>query len=129
VLTIVISFRKDYSPPSSPPSRPYNWYSDTGATDHITSDLDRLTMRERYQGGDQVQVGNGTDLQILHIGHSSINTVDRSLALCHVLHVPDMKKHLSSVHKFSRDNDVFFEFHPWHFFIKDRQTKTTLLEG
>lgn len=78
-----------------------NWYSDTGATDHITSDLNRLTMRERYQGGDQVQVGNGTDLQILHIGHSSINTADRSLALRHVLHVPDMKKHLISVHKFS----------------------------
>ncbi|KAG8084596.1 hypothetical protein GUJ93_ZPchr0010g7974 [Zizania palustris] len=36
-----------------------NWYPDTGATDHITSDLDRLAIRERYNGGDQVQVGNG----------------------------------------------------------------------
>jgi hypothetical protein len=48
---------------------------------------------------------------------SSINFVDRSLALHHVLHVPDTTKHLILVHKFSRDNDVFFEFHPWHFFI------------
>jgi hypothetical protein len=38
--------------------------------------------------------------------------------LHHVLHVPDTTKHLILVHKFSRDNDVFFEFHPWHFFIK-----------
>jgi hypothetical protein len=27
-----------------------NWYSDTVATDHITSDLDRLAMRKRYNG-------------------------------------------------------------------------------
>ncbi|WVZ48888.1 hypothetical protein U9M48_000283 [Paspalum notatum var. saurae] len=36
-----------------------NWYVGTGATDHITSDLERLTTRERYTGGDQVQVANG----------------------------------------------------------------------
>lgn len=36
-----------------------NWYSDTGAIDHITSDLDRLAVRERDHGGEQVQVGNG----------------------------------------------------------------------
>lgn len=36
-----------------------NWYSDTGATDHITSDLDRLALREQYHGGETVQVGNG----------------------------------------------------------------------
>lgn len=36
-----------------------NWYMDTGATDHITSDLDRLSFRERYNGNDTVQVGNG----------------------------------------------------------------------
>jgi hypothetical protein len=31
-----------------------NWYSETGATDHITSDLDRLAMRKQYHGGDKV---------------------------------------------------------------------------
>ncbi|KAK4424666.1 Retrovirus-related Pol polyprotein from transposon RE1, partial [Sesamum alatum] len=106
-----------------------NWYSDTGATDHITSDLDRLALRDRYHGDEQVQVGNGAGLQILHIGHSSINTTTRPLALRNILHVPDISKHLLSVHKFSRDNDVFFEFHPWHFSIKDRKSKTSLLEG
>lgn len=39
-----------------------NWYSDTGTTDHITSDLDRLAVRERYQRGEQVHVGNGAGL-------------------------------------------------------------------
>jgi hypothetical protein len=51
-----------------------NWYTDTGAMDHITSDLDRLAVRERYTGDEQVQVGNGAGLQIMHTGHSSINT-------------------------------------------------------
>ncbi|KAK4415342.1 Retrovirus-related Pol polyprotein from transposon RE1 [Sesamum alatum] len=106
-----------------------NWYRDTGSTDHITSDLDRLALRDRYHGDEQVQVGNGAGLQILHIGHSSINTATRPLALRNILHVPDISKHLLSVHKFSRDNDVFFEFHPWHFSIKDRKSKTSLLEG
>jgi hypothetical protein len=86
-----------------------NWYSDTGATDHITSDLDRLAVRERYHGGDQVQVSNGAGLRILHTGHSVLNTATRPLALHNTLHVPDISKNLLSVHKFSRDNDVFFE--------------------
>lgn len=37
-----------------------NWYLDTGATDHLTNDLDRLSIPERYHGKDQVQVANGT---------------------------------------------------------------------
>jgi hypothetical protein len=39
-----------------------NWYNDTGTTYHITSDLDRLAMRDQYHGGDMVQVGNGAGL-------------------------------------------------------------------
>lgn len=35
------------------------WFLDTGATDHLTNDLDRLSMQERYGGKDQVQVANG----------------------------------------------------------------------
>jgi hypothetical protein len=85
-----------------------DWYTDTGATDHITNDLDRLALRERYHGNDQVQVGNGSGLRIMHIGHSSINTVDRPPMLRNILHVSAIAKPLLSVHKFSRDNDVFF---------------------
>jgi len=106
-----------------------NWYTDTGATDHITSDLDRLALREQYHGGETVQVGNGAGLQIMHIGSCSLNTATRPLDLHNVLHVPDISKHLLSVHKLSRDNNVFFEFHPYHFLVKDQATKQVLLEG
>ncbi|XBI08049.1 hypothetical protein VPH35_135848 [Triticum aestivum] len=36
-----------------------HWLLDTGATDHLTNDLDRLTTHERYSGKDQVHVANG----------------------------------------------------------------------
>jgi hypothetical protein len=103
-----------------------NWYCDTGATDHITHDLDRLAVREHYTGGDKVHVGNGAGLRILHTGHASIRTASRSLALRNTLHVPAISKNLISVHKLARDNDVFFEYHPWHFSIKDRATGTSV---
>jgi len=31
-----------------------NWYTDTGSTDHITSELEKLAMREKYNGYDQI---------------------------------------------------------------------------
>ena len=65
----------------------------------------------------------------MHIGHSSINTATRPLALRKILHLPEIAKHLLSVHKFTRDNDVFFEYHPWHFSIKDRRSRRSLLDG
>ncbi|KAK1606697.1 hypothetical protein QYE76_030370 [Lolium multiflorum] len=36
------------------------WYTDSGATDHITGDLDRMTMHERYSGKEQVHAANGS---------------------------------------------------------------------
>jgi hypothetical protein len=46
------------------------WHLDSGATDHLTSDLARLHLHERYGGTDHVQVYNGVGLSIAHIGHS-----------------------------------------------------------
>ncbi|KAK1698168.1 hypothetical protein QYE76_014865 [Lolium multiflorum] len=38
-----------------------NWYMDTGATDHITGQLDKLHTRDDYRGRDQVHDASGTD--------------------------------------------------------------------
>ena len=51
-----------------------NWYVDSGATDHITSDLERLTVRDKYNGGDQVHAANGSGMEIDHIGHSVLHS-------------------------------------------------------
>ncbi|WVZ49109.1 hypothetical protein U9M48_000490 [Paspalum notatum var. saurae] len=106
-----------------------NWYVDTGATDHITSDLERLTTKERYTGGDQIQVANGAGLSISHVGHSSIAGLTRPLHLNHILYAPKINKHLISVKKLATDNDAIVEFHPDSFFVKDRATKHLLLKG
>jgi hypothetical protein len=63
-----------------------SWMMDTGATDHLTNDLQRLHMQERYGGTDQVQVANGAGLSIAHIGHSSL--AGSHLKLNNILHVP-----------------------------------------
>jgi hypothetical protein len=31
-----------------------NWYADSGASGHITNNLEKLTVRDRYNGHDQV---------------------------------------------------------------------------
>lgn len=98
-----------------------NWYVYIDATGHLTSDLDRLTIKECYKVGDQVQVANGSGLSIYHISHSVIaSNFGSSLHLKNILHVPQVSKHLLSVQKFAYDNNIFFEFHLTYFLVKDR---------
>jgi histone deacetylase 1/2 len=115
----------------STPSYPVDpsWYADTGATDHLTNELDKLHMKEQYQGKDHVHTANGAGMRITHIGQSILRTPSQPLHLKDVLHVPSVTRNLLSVKKFSRDNNVFFEFHPWYFFVKDRVTREILLRG
>jgi len=37
-----------------------NWYADSGATNHVTGELEKLTVRDCYSGHDQVHTANGT---------------------------------------------------------------------
>jgi len=106
-----------------------NWYMDTGATGHITGELDRLTVRDRYNGGDQVHTASGSGMKIDHIGHSTLCFPSSQIHLKNVLHVPQASKNLVSVNRITRDNNVFLEFHPDRFLIKDQETKTTLHQG
>jgi hypothetical protein len=104
-------------------------YTESKATDHITGDLDRLMMHEPYTGTDQIHTTNGSGVDITHIGNSIIPTTAQPLTLNHVLHVPSAHKNLISVHRFTLDNDIFIEFHPFFFLIKDRRTRKVLLRG
>jgi hypothetical protein len=86
-------------------------------------------VHDRYHGGEQVHAANGTGMDIVHVGHSIVSTPDKLFHLNNVLHVSKASKNLCSVNRFVRDNDVFIEFHPRHFLIKDQVTKTTLHSG
>jgi histone deacetylase 1/2 len=105
------------------------WNIDTGATDHITSELERLHAHERYHGNDQVHAANGVGMNISHIGNSIIPTHDQNIHLKDVLHVPDATKNLASAHRLTRDNNAFIEIHPEFFCIKDQVTRKVLLDG
>jgi hypothetical protein len=67
-------------------------------------------------------------MRISHIGQSTIHTLARNLHLKDILHVPCTKKNLVSIHRLASDNNVSFKFHLDFFFIKDRDTRNTLLE-
>ncbi|KAK1695332.1 hypothetical protein QYE76_012029 [Lolium multiflorum] len=45
----------------STPSYPidHTWYMDTGATNHLTSEMGKLSTQEPYRGNDQVRTANG----------------------------------------------------------------------
>ena len=56
-----------------------NWYSDTGATHHLTSDLSNLNVHaDNYTVTEQIYVGNGKSFPIKHIGTSHLFTPHNS---------------------------------------------------
>jgi len=96
-----------------------NWYVDSGATDHIIGELEKLLVRDKYTGGDQVHAANGSGMKIDFIGHTTLQSPTRSIHLNNILHVPKASKSLISVNRLARDNNAYLEFHPTHFFIKE----------
>jgi histone deacetylase 1/2 len=106
-----------------------NWYVDTGATDHVTGELEKLTIRNKYKGQDQVQTANGAGMVITHIGHSVVNTPSRPLYLKNILYVPNASKNLISAYRLMVDTAAYFELYPKHFSLKDQATKETFLRG
>jgi histone deacetylase 1/2 len=118
--------------PGYTPSYPIDapWYVDSGATDHLTSQMNKLNARESYQGTDKVHTANGAGMHISHIGQASVPTyTSTQLRLTNILHVPSLTRDLLSVHKLTLDNNVFCEFHPFDLFVKDQDTRDVLLRG
>ncbi|RVW97790.1 hypothetical protein CK203_021188 [Vitis vinifera] len=54
-------------------SQDTNWYPDSGAMNHLTSDLNNLMTKTQFFASDQVFVGNGQGLSIHYIGHQVKN--------------------------------------------------------
>jgi hypothetical protein len=58
-----------------------NWYTDTGATDHITGELEKLAIRKKYNDAGQVHTTNGAGTDIRYIGQSTIRAPNKNLEL------------------------------------------------
>ncbi|KAF5447219.1 hypothetical protein F2P56_032787, partial [Juglans regia] len=107
----------------------HQWYADSGANVHVTSDLANLATSQPYEGDDFVGVGNGTGLTISRTGTASIQTLSSTLTLSNVAYCPHASAHLLSINKFCKDNNVLFELIGSNFSVKDILTGDTLLTG
>ena len=65
------------------------WFTDTRATNHVTSDLENLAVHTNYAGMDNLTVGNGKGLPI-----STCLSHGRTVALHNILHVPSISQNL-----------------------------------
>jgi hypothetical protein len=52
-------------------NEPADWYTDTGASAHMTTDASQLDKVEPYTGKDEVIMGNGSSLPITYTGSCS----------------------------------------------------------
>jgi histone deacetylase 1/2 len=97
------------------------WYPDSGASHHATSNPENLLQSAQVNGNEHVLMENGQGMKITRVGSNmfqspfSPNTL---LQLQNLLLVPALSKNLLSVSKFTKDNSVFFEFHPSHYYVK-----------
>ncbi|KAL6324735.1 hypothetical protein AAG906_017075 [Vitis piasezkii] len=76
------------------------WFADSGANQHITANLEHLTLQQPYTGQENVAVGNG---------QASAN--------------------LLSINQFCLDNNCLFILTGTHYFVKDIQAGRHSLEG
>ena len=80
------------------------WLTYTGATDHLTANLNNLNVQAPYKGTDQVAVGNGQSIPINNIGNGQLNTQFYKFRLKN-LHSSKISSNLLSVHKLCKDNN------------------------
>lgn len=95
----------------------------------MTTDLSNISIHSEYDGIDEVVIGDGSGLSVSHVGSLSFASPNRVFHLHDTLCVPTIKKNLISVHHFAKHNNVYLEFHPSHFLVKDQITGVTLLKG
>ena len=68
-------------------------------------------------------------MQVLGSSSSCLQNFKFPLYLNNLLHVPSITKNLLSVSKFALDNNVFFEFYPYHCNVKSQATNKVILSG
>ncbi|KAJ0011021.1 hypothetical protein Pint_34054 [Pistacia integerrima] len=106
-----------------------SWYADTGASHHVTNDLGNLHQKQDYSGKNFLVVGNGSKLDISHIGNLQLPTQQKDLLLNNVLCGPNITKNLLSKSQLVADNKVNVEFNSFGCFVKDKLTGLVMLQG
>ncbi|XP_010485017.1 PREDICTED: uncharacterized protein LOC104763328 [Camelina sativa] len=105
------------------------WVLESGATHHMTSDLQNLALHQPYNGDNSIVIGDGSALKITHTGSIPLSYPSGQLRLNNVFFVPHLHKNLISVYRLCNSNKVTVEFSPTSFQVKDLKTWTPLLQG
>jgi preprotein translocase subunit YajC len=45
----------------------------------VTGELEKLSIRDKYHGGDQVHTTSGTSMRIDHVGHNTLHSPIRKI--------------------------------------------------
>lgn len=89
------------------------WFPDSGATHHVTNDVNAVEQVSTTPPPEHVLMGNGQGLPVQSIGSTSFPSPlksHRSLYLHNLLLVPSITKNLVSVRQFAADNKCFLNF-------------------
>jgi hypothetical protein len=102
-----------------------DWVTDSGASNHTTSDAGNLTCVHppTFTDPSSIVVGNGSALSVTSVGDSAL--LD-PFYLNNVLVTPDIVQNLLSVHHFTTDNWCSREFDPFGLSVKDLSTRNVI---
>ncbi|KAI5342688.1 hypothetical protein L3X38_010564 [Prunus dulcis] len=105
------------------------WLADSGASNHVTSNMSNLRHSSPYTGSETLRVGDGNSLPISNTGSTILHTSNAKFHLLNVLHTPQVAHNLLSVHKFVSDNHCSLIFDEIGVSIKDNATQRMLCQG
>lgn len=108
----------------TPPS--HEWYFDSGATNHMSSDAGILThlSPSNFNSPSSIVVRNGTLLLVTSTGATSLS---HNFHLNNVIVSPSLIKNLISVRQFTTDNNCSMEFDPLGCSVKDLPSRTEIV--
>jgi hypothetical protein len=105
------------------------WYMDTSADSHMTSNPGNLSSTQPTSSSTptSIIVSNMSLLLVTSTGHTSFSALDHPLHLHHVLISPDIIKNLIYVNQFTTDNHVSIECDPYGLSVKDLRTRSVIV--
>lgn len=105
------------------------WYLDTDASNHITPDLNNLSLHTPYIGPVKVAVRRGQTLPIQHMGFGMISNPSFQLKLNEVFHVPQISANLLLVQQLTKGNDCIISFDANTYSVQDKQMNRVIYRG